>query len=192
MPNTFFIADWHYGHANIISYDDRPFSSLEEMNTELIRRWNGKVANGDLVYVLGDMFWKSGEAVAVLRQLKGQKILIKGNHDRCKDEAFRREFVKIADYDEATVDDHRIVLCHYPIPFFKNHTRDGWSHLYGHVHNSFEYNMTENLRRQTVELYQRPCRMYNVGAMMPWMDYTPRTYDEIAEWYERYHANVNE
>ena len=28
-------------------------------------------------------------------------------------------------------------------------------------------------------LYTRPCKMYNVGAMMPWMNYTPRTLDEI-------------
>ena len=36
MPNTFFIADWHYGHNNIISHDDRPFRSVEEMNESLI------------------------------------------------------------------------------------------------------------------------------------------------------------
>jgi len=30
-------------------------------------------------------------------------------------------------------------------------------------------------------LYDRQCEMYNVGAMMPWMDYTPRTLDEIIE-----------
>lgn len=29
------------------------------------------------------------------------------------------------------------------------------------------------------ELYTTPCQMFNVGAMMPWMDYTPRTLDEI-------------
>jgi hypothetical protein len=29
------------------------------------------------------------------------------------------------------------------------------------------------------ELYAAPCRMYNVGAMMPYMDFTPRTLDEI-------------
>ena len=29
------------------------------------------------------------------------------------------------------------------------------------------------------ELYGKQCRMYNVGAMMPYMDYTPRTLDEI-------------
>lgn len=29
------------------------------------------------------------------------------------------------------------------------------------------------------ELYGKPCRMFNAGAMMLWMDYTPRTLDEI-------------
>lgn len=29
------------------------------------------------------------------------------------------------------------------------------------------------------ELYGKECEMYNVGAMMPYMDYTPRTLDEI-------------
>lgn len=138
MPNTYLIADWHYGHENIISYDNRPFKTVDEMNTELIKRWNDKVRKGD------------------------------------------------------EVDDRRLVLCHYPIPFFKNHTRDGWSHLYGHVHVSFEYNMTERMRREIVDLYQKPCRMYNVGAMMPWMDYTPRTFDEIVEGYEHYQESISQ
>lgn len=96
MANTYFIADWHYGHANIIAYDNRPFKSVDEMNSELVKRWNEKVSKGDIVYVLGDMFWcKSSEAVPVLRQLNGQKFLVKGNHDRCNDGVFRRELVKI-------------------------------------------------------------------------------------------------
>jgi len=33
-------------------------------------------------------------------------------------------------------------------------------------------------------LYDRQCEMYNVGAMMPYMDYTPRTLDEIIEGYK--------
>ena len=187
MLNTFFIADWHYGHANIIAYDNRPFKSVDEMNEELINRWNGKVSKDDLVYILGDMFWcKSSEAVPILKKLNGTKFLVKGNHDRSNDGAFKREFAKINEYMEIEVDDRKLVLCHYPIPFFKNHTRDGWSHLYGHVHSSFEYNMTEHIRSQIVDLYEKPCRMFNVGAMMPWMDYTPRTYDEIVEGYEKF------
>ena len=70
------------------------------------------------------------------------------------------------------------MLCHYPIPCFKNHYY-GWYHLYGHVHSSFEWNMMEHNRYLMQELYGIPCHMYNVGAMMPWMDYTPRTLDEI-------------
>jgi hypothetical protein len=29
------------------------------------------------------------------------------------------------------------------------------------------------------ELYDKPCEMYNVGVMIPYMNYTPRTLDEI-------------
>lgn len=35
------------------------------------------------------------------------------------------------------------------------------------------------MQEQMEELYTTPCQMFNVGAMMPWMDYTPRTLDEI-------------
>lgn len=35
-------------------------------------------------------------------------------------------------------------------------------------------------------LYEKQCEMYNVGAMMPYMDYTPRTLDEIIEGYHFY------
>ena len=60
----FYIADWHYNHANILAYDNRPFKTVEEMNTALVERWNSVVTPTDTVYVLGDMFW-GGEAKAV-------------------------------------------------------------------------------------------------------------------------------
>ena len=68
----YYIADWHYGHANCIHFDNRPFKSCEEMNAELIRRWNERVKADDQIYILGDMFWcKGDEAVEVLKQLNG-------------------------------------------------------------------------------------------------------------------------
>ena len=85
---------------------------------------------------------------------------------------------KVTEYLEVEDSDRKVVLCHYPIPCFKNHYY-GWYHLYGHVHNSFEWNMMEHDRFLMQELYGHPCLMYNVGSMMPWMDYTPRTLDEI-------------
>lgn len=179
MSKKFYIADWHYAHKNILSYDNRPFSSIEEMNSELIRRWNEAVSTDDTVYILGDMFWcNTDEAIKVLDSLNGEKILIKGNHDRCNDRHFKSRFSKIVDYLEVEDNGKHIVLSHYPIPCFKNHFY-GWYHFYGHVHISFEYNMMERCKREMTELYNKLCNMFNVGAMMPYMDYTPRTADEI-------------
>ena len=59
MGKVFFTSDLHFGHANVITFDKRPFTTVEEMDAELIKRWNNKVGTGDLVYVLGDMIWKS-------------------------------------------------------------------------------------------------------------------------------------
>lgn len=179
MGKIFYIADLHYGHANRLAFDNAPFKTVEEMNAALIERWNATVSPGDIVYVLGDMFWcKTDEAIEVLERLNGQKFLVQGNHDRCNDSKFRKHFVKIDEYMEIKDGDRNVVLCHYPIPCFKNHYY-GWYMLYGHVHMSFEYNMMKHTKFLMEELYSKPCQMFNCGAMLPYMDYTPRTLDEI-------------
>ncbi len=179
MPEKFYISDWHYGHKNCLAFDNRPFTTIEQMNTALVKRWNSVVKPGDSVYVLGDMFWCNADtAIPILNSLAGEIFLVKGNHDRCHIKRFVDQFVKVSEYMEIEDKDRKVVLCHYPIPCFKNHFY-GWYHLYGHVHNSFEYNMMEHTKFLMKELYDRQCNMFNVGAMMPWMDYTPRTLNEI-------------
>lgn len=174
-----YIADWHYDHANCIAFDNRPFHNVDEMNAELIRRWNAVVKPGDITYVLGDMFWCNPKhGIPVLDQLNGTKILVKGNHDRIGNPDFLKKFAKVDEYMEVDDCGRQVILCHYPIPCFKNHHRGSY-HLYGHVHISFEYNMIANFKYQMESLYETPCKMFNVGAMMPYIDYTPRTLDEI-------------
>ena len=48
------ISDTHLNHANIIRYCARPYTSTEEMNKDLIKRWNSIVRPQDTVYHLGD------------------------------------------------------------------------------------------------------------------------------------------
>lgn len=55
----YYISDLHFGHSNIIKLCGRPFQSLEEMNNVLINNWNSKVTNGDKVYIIGDLFFRS-------------------------------------------------------------------------------------------------------------------------------------
>lgn len=177
--SNFYISDWHYGHKNILAYDNRPFKTIEEMDKTLVDRWNEAVSPSDRVFVLGDMFWCNEDcAVPILQSLNGEKVLVLGNHDTYKKQAFRSQFSRITEYLEVKDGGKNVVLCHYPIPCFKNHFH-GWYHLYGHVHNSFEWNMMEYDKMLLKELYGHPCNMFNVGAMMPWMDYTPRTLGQI-------------
>lgn len=182
MGKTFFTADLHFGHKNILAYDNRQFPNIEEHDAALIERWNDRVSEEDKVWILGDISWYSPEkTVEIFRELHGEKYLCVGNHDKqlLKNQKVRELFCEITDYKELHLDKKfGLVLCHYPIPCF-NHHFQSWVHLYGHVHNSFEWNMIRQFQYEMQELYEKPCRMYNVGCMMPFMDYTPKTLEEI-------------
>ena len=52
--NFLFTANEHYGHANIIRYCNRPFTSVDEMDTEIIQRHNEIVKPKDVVIHAGD------------------------------------------------------------------------------------------------------------------------------------------
>lgn len=179
---NYFIADTHFGHKNCMAFDNRPFKSIEEHDQKLIDNWNKTVGIDDDVYWLGDIGWhRSLKTLEILNQLNGAIHLIRGNHDNkiLKNRDVQSRFIEIVDYKELTLSDGKgLVLCHYPIPCFKNHYY-GWYHFYGHVHNGWEWNMMKQVRYQMEELYDMPCEMYNVGAMLPYMNYTPRTFDEI-------------
>ena len=80
---TWFSADLHISHRNIIDYCNRPFADVDEMNAALVERWNSVVADDDTVYVLGDFaLGNLDDSLAVGAQLRGRKILVTGNHDR--------------------------------------------------------------------------------------------------------------
>jgi len=80
----FGISDTHFGHTNIIRYCDRPFATIEEMDSALMRNWNDTVSKNDRVFHFGDFCFKYNDEKIkwLLSQLNGYKILIMGNHDR--------------------------------------------------------------------------------------------------------------
>jgi calcineurin-like phosphoesterase family protein len=79
----YFSADHHFDHANIIRYCGRPFAGVNEMNEEMVRRWNSVVGPSDTVYYLGDFSMAKRPVLHFGSQLNGEKRLIIGNHDRC-------------------------------------------------------------------------------------------------------------
>ncbi len=192
---NYYIADLHLFHNNVTmagkNFDDRPFADLNEMHSYIKEHWNGKVTNADTVYIIGDMAMRGTQEdlIAYVSQLKGHKVLVKGNHDDLSDLRYKNLYDEICDYKEIT--DHigqntyKLVLCHYPILMWNNQHR-GTILLYGHVHATME----DIIFRECIARFNNEdmegrrsgntdLRAYNVGCMMPYMNYEPRTLEEI-------------
>lgn len=83
MSQTYFTSDNHFDHARVIPYCKRPFADVDEMNAEMVRRWNERVRPEDTVFHLGDFHMGPKERIRHwVEQLNGYKILVLGNHDR--------------------------------------------------------------------------------------------------------------
>lgn len=174
---TYFTADLHLGHENVIRYDNRPFSCAQEMDSVIIENWNSRVRKCDTVYVLGDVSWhREAETVSILESLNGRKILVKGNHDKLSRKV-QKMFDEVCDYKEIRLNEKYVTLCHYPIPFF-NRQHSGAYMFYGHVHNSKEWAMIEQ-HKYNLETKGIPCRMFNAGVMCH--NYYPVTFSELTD-----------
>ena len=180
----YFTSDLHFNHPGIIGFDNRPFATVEEMNAELIRRWNARVTDKDTVYILGDLMWSTthDQAMAILNSLKGHLVLVRGNHDGrwLHGDDIRHRFLRIENYLDMRprlADGTRkyLALSHYPIHFY-NHAHHEGCMLYGHVHTSREYQLTEQLRQQLVD-GGTPCEMHNTFCGL--FNWAPATLQEV-------------
>lgn len=158
-----FSSDHHFYHTNVIKYCNRPFSTVEEMNEEMVRRWNTLVSPGDLVYYLGDFSLSRRAAELFVPRLNGNIFLIAGNHDHChpahakkpeKQKKMISEYLRygfqsvVTDYYTLAVDqDLNLLLCHMPYSgdsgdkerYAKYRPKDqGMWLLHGHVHNAWK------------------------------------------------------
>jgi calcineurin-like phosphoesterase family protein len=79
----FVTSDHHFGHARISELAGRPFTSVDEMNSVLIERWNNLVGPDDVVLHLGDLaLGPIEQSVSLTSRLNGRRLLVPGNHDR--------------------------------------------------------------------------------------------------------------
>ena len=133
MSHRWVIADLHFGHTNVLKYDNAPFADVDEMEREIIKRWNNVVKKDDIVYVLGDFtLMRNTELISRLcSSLNGHKVLVMGNHDTRKPADYVACGFRTAIRKPILVDP-RVVLSHEPPAeediFF------GMKYVYGHVH----------------------------------------------------------
>lgn len=136
---TWITSDLHFGHPNIMKFCPKTrgrYNDVTHMNEDMIVQWNTKVDPIDRVYILGDVsFQRPQPATETLARLNGNKILVKGNHDRknLEYDLFKMQFIEIYDYLELTYNGHYIVMMHYPIAEWDRMHR-GSLHFHGHLH----------------------------------------------------------
>jgi calcineurin-like phosphoesterase family protein len=142
----YFTADTHFGHKNILKYQNRPFlvgtetydsytrASVVNMDEQMIARWNETVGNGDTVYHLGDFaFLQIKQAAQIFDRLNGTKILIPGNHDSL--EIQQLPWARVHPYFEINLDGKKIIMCHYAFLSW-NKAHRGSLNFHGHSHGS--------------------------------------------------------
>lgn len=172
----FFTSDLHYGHYNAIN--NRPFETVEEMNEVLLKNWNEKIRPNDTVYILGDLAFRTPieKVNEFVKKLHGEKVLIKGSHDKNYDPSL---FKEICDFKEIHVNEVSFSLMHYPMVEWPK-SRYGSIHLHGHQHNQVDYN---------VEMRNQGIKRFDVGVDAN--EFVPVSVDEVLEFIKR-EKNITE
>lgn len=117
MSDTFLISDTHFGHEKTCTTFKRsdgsplrPFANADEMNEEMVRRWNAVVRPNDKVYHLGDVVINR-KFLPILDRLNGKKRLVRGNHDIFPTKDYLKYFDEI--YGVRVLAD--MILSHIPL-----------------------------------------------------------------------------
>ena len=133
MPAVFLVSDTHFGHAGVCRFlrEDgtklRPWDDPEEMDEEMVRRWNETVRPKDKVYHLGDVVINR-RALKTLARLNGDKVLIRGNHDIFRDTEYAEYFRELRAYHVM----NGMILSHIPV-HEASLGRFG-TNIHGHLH----------------------------------------------------------
>jgi calcineurin-like phosphoesterase family protein len=134
-----FCSDLHHQHSRVVEYTNRGKDTTQENHTEwLIDVWNKNVTSADVCYNLGDYsFAKKYDDIAKFTErLNGNKILIKGNHDRREhlDQLVKDNLIAAwYDYKEIKIGETSICLFHFPVSSWHKQGDGAW-HLHGHCH----------------------------------------------------------
>lgn len=148
-----FMSDLHYNHENVIKFNRRPFENVKEMNWHIEQELITKVGPGDILFDMGDLFWKTDETtmknvISLASPKEWYKIL--GNHDNYN--VYRKSYIGtlftlLSDILEINVDhegrNYRLTLCHYPMISWNGKAR-GTLMIHGHCHGNIDNINTES------------------------------------------------
>lgn len=135
MPAVFLYSDPHFGHQGVCRFmkNDgtklRPWDTAEEMDEEMVKRYNEVVKPTDKIYFLGDVVINR-KALGIMRRLNGDKVLIRGNHDIFRDNEYAQHFRELRAYHVM----NGMILSH--IPLHPQSLGRFGTNIHGHLHSN--------------------------------------------------------
>ena len=133
MNKTWLISDTHWGHDNIIKYEDRP----KDHDVIMLKNWVSMIEWNDTVIHLGDLFF--GKGIQYLPQLTGNILLVRGNHDTKSNSWYRDNGITMV-LDAFTLKTHgnEFVFTHAPLPNMCGFDYNIHGHLHRNTHRAFD------------------------------------------------------
>ncbi len=128
-----FTSDLHFGHSNVLEYEPKRKkilgTTIEQHDQALIDRINSKVKSTDTLYLLGDLGMYR-HTVQCVKKLNGNKILIRGNHDR--ESALQLQaagILVVAQEMLIRLGKNKVRLSHFP--YRESFIKTAWRHVTG-------------------------------------------------------------
>lgn len=131
MSTNYFLSDPHFGHQNIPKF--RPcFSTVEEHDQHIFDNCDKLFRKQDKIWFNGDVAFTK-EALYRIKELKGTKILILGNHDtEWKKRGYTlKDLMETFNDIQGFVKWHEFWLSHCPIAEVELR---GKINIHGHIH----------------------------------------------------------
>ena len=179
MSNIFICGDHHFDHKNIMKYDGRPFSSVEEMNETMVERHNEIVKPGDTVYSTGDFCFGGTRAWEKYRKrLNGQWHLVMGNHDRQSSAFLKGLFAAIHEIKKINHKGQKIILSHYPM-YVWDCSHYGSYHCHGHEHGSLKDSYDQTGKILDVGVNTNNYYPYSIDQIFEIMDKKPENWNQM-------------
>lgn len=138
MSKVYIISDTHFGHDRVIEYCKRPYDSVEQMEEDLVLRWNNTVSKDDKVFHLGDFGFGSKEVMQhIVSRLNGRISIVLGNHDGHSVKWHNDVgFFEVSKYPIIYANEY--IFSHAPVVPMADLTGDEptpYKNIFGHYHN---------------------------------------------------------
>lgn len=164
---TRYIADMHLFDSYSYSWRDYLDLNVDGYASMLIDNWNAVVDTDDMVIMVGDIGRYCPKTLTCLKQLRGTKILVIGNHDtHWGNELYNPEYFQGTHWSIKT---NGVFVQHIPSAI---DTTGVQYFIHGHHHRYDMSGMQQKLEKYARDVYRLNCAADLIG-------HTPRTIQEL-------------